>query len=95
MLKTRVISAAVGIPIVIGAIWIGTSAVGALAIIAAGIAGYEISNMSRPRIGNINIFVMVVPPAMALGGLLIGLDRGEWWLLAVIFIAAGLTATTF
>jgi phosphatidate cytidylyltransferase len=85
----------VGIPIVIGAIWVGTSAVGALVIVAAGIAGYEISRMSTPRIGNINIFVMVVPLGMAGGGLLVGLDRGEWWLVAIVFIAGGITALTF
>ena len=95
MLRTRIISAAVGIPIVIGAIWMGTSAVGALVIVAAGIAGYEISRMSIPRIGNLNIFVMVIPISMAVAGLLIGLDRAGWWLLAVVFIAGGMTALTF
>ncbi len=95
MLRTRILSSAVGIPIVIGAIWVGTSAVGALVIVAAGIAGYEISRMSTPRIGNLNIFVMVVPLGMAIAGLLVGLDRAEWWLLAVVFIAGGMTALTF
>ena len=95
MLRTRILSSAVGIPIVIGAIWVGTSAVGALVIVAAGIAGYEISRMSAPRIGNLNIFVMIVPLGMAVVGLLVGLEQGEWWLLAVVFIAGGITALTF
>jgi phosphatidate cytidylyltransferase len=85
----------VGIPLVIGAIWVGTSAVGALVIVAAGIAGYEISRMSRPRIGNLNVFVMIIPLTMAIAGLLVGLGQGEWWLLAVVFIAGGITALTF
>ncbi|MCH7734409.1 MAG: phosphatidate cytidylyltransferase [Chloroflexi bacterium] len=95
MLRTRILTSAVGIPIVIGAIWVGTSAVGALIIVAAGIAGYEISKMSIPRIGNLNIFVMVIPLVMAIAGLLIGLDRFDWSLLAVVFIAGGMTALTF
>lgn len=95
VLRTRILSSAVGIPIVIGAIWIGTSAVGALVILAAGVAGYEISRMSTPRIGNVNIFVTIIPLTMAIAGLLIGLDRSEWWLLAVVFIAGGVTALTF
>ena len=95
MLRTRILTSAVGIPIVIGAIWVGTSAVGALIIVAAGIAGYEISKMSIPRIGNLNIFVMVIPLVMAIAGLLIGLDRFDWSLLAIVFIAGGMTALTF
>ncbi|NQW17259.1 MAG: phosphatidate cytidylyltransferase [Chloroflexi bacterium] len=95
MLKARILSAAVGIPIVIGAIFIGTSAVGILIILASIIAGMEIAQMSTPRVGNINVFTAVIPFSMAVAGILIGLGSGEWWLLAVVFGAAGFTAITF
>lgn len=95
MLKVRILSAAVGLPIVIGAILVGTSAVGILIIFASVIAGVEIAQMSTPRVGNINIFTAVIPFGMGIAGILIGLGSNEWWLLALVFGAAGITALTF
>jgi phosphatidate cytidylyltransferase len=95
MLKVRIISAAVGLPIVIGAILIGTSAVGILIILASIIAGIEIAQMSTPRVGNINMFTAVMPFGLGIAGILIGLESGDWWLLAMVFGAAGITALTF
>jgi len=79
----------------IGAIIIGTSAVGILIILASIIAGIEIAQMSTPRVGNINIFTAIIPFGLGIAGILIGLDSGEWWLLALVFGAAAFTALTF
>jgi phosphatidate cytidylyltransferase len=95
MLKARILSAAVGLPIVIGAILVGTSAVGILIIFASVIAGIEIAQMSTQRAGNINVFTAVIPLALGIGGILIGLEGAEWWLLALVFGAVGITALTF
>ncbi len=69
-LKTRLISAAVGIPVVLLAIWAGVPGVIAITAVAAVIAGYELCEMAKAPVWQRPVFV--------LGPLLIVLAQ-IWW----------------
>jgi phosphatidate cytidylyltransferase len=65
-LRTRIISAAVGIPIVLLAIWLELPGIAVLAIAAGIIGGFELDRMMRPggsRAGAIRMVSLVMGPA--------------------------------
>ncbi len=86
--KLRLASAAVGIPIILLAVYLGESGVGALVILAALVGGYEIARMSTPPVGSINVFLVVMPPAVAGTGIVAGSASEDWWVVAAV-LAAG------
>ena len=66
-MRIRVISAAVGIPVVLLAIWLELPGVAALTIIAGLIGGFELDRMMRPgasRTGSSRIVSLVMGPAL-------------------------------
>jgi phosphatidate cytidylyltransferase len=69
-LRVRIISAIVGIPIVLLAIWLELPGIGALAILAGLIGGFELHRMMRPgasRTGSVRIISLVMGPALLAG----------------------------
>jgi phosphatidate cytidylyltransferase len=93
--RTRIISAAVGIPMVMLAVYLGVPAVGGITILAGLLGGYELALMAAPRIGHPNMFLVLMTLGMAVAGLLISLDHADWWLMLVVFIAGAGGAMAF
>jgi phosphatidate cytidylyltransferase len=66
-LRIRIISASIGIPLVLLAIWLGLPGVAVLTILAGGIGGVELDRMMRPtgsRLGSIRIVSLVMGPSV-------------------------------
>jgi len=66
-LRIRIISAGIGIPVVLLAIWLGLPGIAALAILAAIIGGFELDKMMRPEdttIGSTRIVSLVSGPVI-------------------------------
>ena len=66
-MRVRIITAAVGIPLVLAAIWSGVVGIGLLASVAGVIAGYELHRMMRPEgsyLESIRSVVLVGGPAI-------------------------------
>ncbi len=84
-LRTRLISAAVGIPIVLLAILAGVPGISTLAIAAALVAGYELAQMAALRPGA-NLRYITVVTALAAGGVAAATGPAE---VAVPFLAFG------
>jgi phosphatidate cytidylyltransferase len=66
-LRIRIISASVGIPVVLLAIWLGLPGIAALSVIAGLIGGFELDRMMRPdgsRSGSIRMVSLVMGPAL-------------------------------
>lgn len=86
----RFVSAAVGIPAIVGVIALGVPAIGILAIVTGLAAGFEIARMATPRIGPLNIFAASIPAAGAGAGLALGLSASSWTLLLAVLMAGAI-----
>ncbi len=84
-LRTRLISAVIGIPIVLLAIVLDEPGIGTLIIIAALVAGYELGQMVSPRLA-VNARYIIVVTAIAAGGVTAATSHSE---LAVSLLAFG------
>ncbi|MBI4306423.1 MAG: CDP-archaeol synthase [Chloroflexi bacterium] len=76
-LKRRLISAAIGLPIVVGTVIAGVPATTALASAAALVAGYEIADISRTT-GFRRASILLLPVVLVAVGLSIAADRAGW-----------------
>lgn len=66
-MRIRIISASVGIPVVLLAIWLGLPGIAALAVAAGFIGGFELDRMMRPgasRAGSVRVVSIVMGPAL-------------------------------
>ena len=66
-MRIRIISAAVAIPVVLLAIWLGLPGIAVLAVLAAIVGGFELDRMMRPeeaRIGSTRIVSLVSGPVI-------------------------------
>ena len=66
-MRIRIISAAIGVPVVLVAIWLGLPGIAALAVVAAIVGGFELDRMMRPegeRIGSTRIVSLVSGPVI-------------------------------
>lgn len=66
-MRIRIISAIVGIPVVLLAIWLGLPGIAILSIIAGAIGGHELDKMMRPSgttYGSVRIVSLVMGPAI-------------------------------
>ena len=66
-MRVRIITAAVGIPLVLAAIWSGVIGIGLLASVAGVIAGYELHRMMKPEgsyLESLRSVVLVGGPAI-------------------------------
>ncbi|MDA1256668.1 MAG: CDP-archaeol synthase [Chloroflexi bacterium] len=78
----RLITAGVGIPGLLIVLWLGTPAVGAVALVAAGVGGWELAGMARGRAARPYRWLMVAwPAAFVASGWLVAENEAEWWLL--------------
>lgn len=87
----RLGTAIVGIPAVLGIFWLGTPAVGALVLIAAGVGGWELAGMARARTTSplrwARLIFLGWPVALVASGWLIAEDQAGWLLLVGVFVA--------
>lgn len=94
-MKRRLASAAVGVPILLLAAYLGVPAVAAIAIAAGLVGGYEIARMSAPASGRINVFLVGMPATVAGSGLAIAYRPEQWWFVAAALAVAAAPAVTF
>ena len=96
-LRIRIISAGIGIPVVLLAIWLGLPGIAVLATLAAIVGGFELDRMMRPesaRIGSTRIVSLVSGPVIlaAIGAFMVSEGRlsGDYLpiTLAIIFTLA-------
>jgi len=81
-MKLRLITAAVLIPSLLGIIWAGTPAVGALVLIVVMIGGWELADMIRARrTCPLRWFYLAWPVAIVASGWIIAEELTGWWLM--------------
>lgn len=87
----RLGTAAIGIPALLGILWLGTPAVGALVLVAAGVGGWELAGMSRARAISPQRWLRLIfwgwPVALVASGWLIAEDQAGWSALLIAFLA--------
>ena len=84
----RLVTAAAGIPALIGIFWLGTPAVGVLVLVAAGVGGWELASMARARGTSrrrwFHWHFLAWPVAIVASGWLIAESQAGW----ALFLAA-------
>lgn len=66
-MRIRIISAAVGIPVVLLAIWLGLPGIAVLSVVAGIVGGFELDRMIRPegsRMASVRLISLVAGPAI-------------------------------
>ena len=83
----RVVTAAIGISVLIVVLLIGTSAVGALMLILAVAGGWELADMVRARKSYpLRWFLLAWPALLVAAGWLIAEDLTGWWVMLAAFL---------
>lgn len=84
-MKTRLLSASVGIPVLIAALWAGNQAIGAIVVAAAAIAGWELGGMAAARSERHRGRVLMVlwPVTLAAAGWAASAGAA-WWLVPAV-----------
>ncbi|HJM53249.1 MAG TPA: phosphatidate cytidylyltransferase [Dehalococcoidia bacterium] len=82
----RLITATIAIPALAVILWLGTSAVGALVLVLAGIGGWELAGMLRTRtVGPVYLLLPAWSLALVAAGWLIAEEQAGWSMLLAAF----------
>ncbi|MDP6822458.1 MAG: phosphatidate cytidylyltransferase [Dehalococcoidia bacterium] len=78
----RIVTAAIAIPALLGAVWLGTPAIAAVVLLAAAISGWELADMVRARsLSPLRWAYIAWPISLVITGWLVAENQAGWWVM--------------